>query len=178
VAYSDAQKAIAVEIVHRFDDTISGDAIAEIRNKLNAPKLPYQTIRNWFEAARLKNISTTKKEDFEGQVSIEQKAAQTLDSMFENTARMYLEHAQREHVVNRTSGNAAITSAAIAVDKMRLLRNLPTVIIEAAPILARLGEFFNEHQISASEVFEDLLNRFQDQTNVVHGEDIVNERRD
>jgi hypothetical protein len=140
VAYTDAQKAIAVEIVRRSDPggSISNAALAEIRKKLSAPKLPYQTIRNWVSSADFKNISTIKKDGFEIQIPVEQKAQETLDNMFEDVARLYLERAKDETKIADSSAKDLVTSAAIAIDKMRLLRNLPTEIVAILPDLVEI----------------------------------------
>jgi hypothetical protein len=166
VAYSDAQKAIAVEIVRRANGTVSNAAISEIREKLGLPDLSDRTIRNWIEASDLKKSLPRKKEISELENSIEAKAEKALDLMFEETARTYLDHASRSHIVNRTSGNAAVTAAAIAVDKMRLLRNLPTEIVQIMPML--VAEM-DRAGMNASDVFQAMLTRLKEQ-NEVKGE--------
>jgi hypothetical protein len=50
--------------------------------------------------------------------------------LFESAARKYLAHASKDDVVDQTRGRDAVFSAAIATDKMQLLRNLPTSINE------------------------------------------------
>ena len=53
-----------------------------------------------------------------------------LSDLFESAARKYLAHASDDEVVRQTRGRDAVFSAAIATDKMQLLRNLPTSITE------------------------------------------------
>lgn len=64
---------------------------------------------------------------------------EALADLFENAARIYLAHGIEPDVVSEVSGQASMTAAAIAVDKMQLLRGLPTEIIGLLPeVLAAL----------------------------------------
>jgi len=49
---------------------------------------------------------------------------------FENTARMYLEHAQKPYVIEKTSGYYAVIGASDAMKSSQLLRGQPTQIME------------------------------------------------
>ena len=55
----------------------------------------------------------------------------TLCDVFESVARKYLAHASEDEVVAQTRGRDSVFSAAIAADKMQLLRGQPTSITEA-----------------------------------------------
>jgi hypothetical protein len=59
----------------------------------------------------------------------EEKEAALAD-VFESVTRKYLAHASKDEVVAETRGRDAVFSAAIAADKMQLLRGLPTSITE------------------------------------------------
>jgi hypothetical protein len=51
-----------------------------------------------------------------------------LDSLFEQIARKYGEHALKDSTVRKTKGRDAVIASCAAVDKMRLLREQPTSI--------------------------------------------------
>lgn len=56
-----------------------------------------------------------------------------LSDMFERVAYQYLDHATKPEVVASASARDAMTAAGIAVDKMRLLRGMPTAIVSLMP---------------------------------------------
>lgn len=85
---------------------------------------------------------------------VEKKAAQTLDCYFEQVAWRMLEHALKDDVLGKMDGRAAVTSAAIAVDKMQLLRGLPTEIVAVLPQVLKAIE---QRGLSAGDVFEAML---------------------
>jgi transposase-like protein len=62
----------------------------------------------------------------DGVIVVEKK--QELSELFERIARLYIRRAEAPAAVAATSGPQAVTAAAIATDKMRLLRNEPTSI--------------------------------------------------
>ncbi len=126
--YTEGQKAIAIEIASRHATELNASALAEIRLALNNPTLPKSTVWRWLHPDR-----ATKKKVSTVSIAVQEKAAKALDQIFEDTARAYLAHAQKPDVVNKTSGQAAVLAAATAVDKMRLLRGLPTEVVEILP---------------------------------------------
>lgn len=77
-----------------------------------------------------------------------------LADVFERVAYKYLKHAESDDVVDDVSGNAAVITAATAVDKMRLLRGLPTEIISIIPQVVNALESAGYDPV---EVFNDLI---------------------
>jgi transposase-like protein len=80
------------------------------------------TLKDWAKGIKLA-----------GALELVPAAEGALGDICERLARIYLTQAQNPEVVKATSGPAAMTSAAIAIDKMRLLRgeeaqNTPTAI--------------------------------------------------
>lgn len=138
MAYTVEQKAVAIAVVRRYDGLVTAAAIDEIRQLLTLPNLTTQTVRNW-----CKDVQPSTNDDapkFDQNLSkkrpkaivteTEVKAAdEALDDLFESTARNYLEHANKADVIKDTKGPQAVTAAAIAFDKMRIGRGLPTEII-------------------------------------------------
>jgi hypothetical protein len=160
-SYSEHQKALALEILARHDGQVTSVALSDIRELLESPDLPKTTVWRWLQrdATDKKNVTPEAKA----------KAAETLDNMFEATARQYLSHAQKETVVNRMDGKGAVIAAATAVDKMRLLRDLPTEIIGATAELTELAIFFRENNIEMSTAIRDWRERLQARKAAIDG---------
>lgn len=150
--YSEHDKATAIKIVERFGGEITREALGMIRQALAAPSLNKSTVYRWVQAARLQPVASglqPEKNGIDGQA-----LDQALDEMFEEAARKYLQHALKEDVIGSTKSRDAMMNAAIAVDKMRLLRNLPTEVILVLPDLVGAIE---EAGLSAGDVFNALL---------------------
>lgn len=117
-------------------------ALHEVAQHVGAPDM---TISRWFKAQQNpppNELVTEKKEE--------------LADIFENAARVYLQHAVDPDVVDAVPGQAAMTSAAIAVDKMQLLRGLPTEIVGMLPeVLAALKVLGQE----PADVFNRIIQR-------------------
>ncbi len=143
-----------MKFVLRNDGRIDLRALSEIREKLNAPTLTAPGIRKWLKTAKRKKVSSDKKGT--NLIPVEEVAAKTLDLMFEETARLFLKRATDDEKIDDASAKDLVTSAAIAVDKMRLLRNLPTEIIQVLPELVKLLEL---QGVSAADVFHRMLER-------------------
>lgn len=138
MAYTVEQKAVAIAVVRRYDNLVTAAAIDEIRQLLTLPNLTTQTVRNW-----VKEVQPTQNDDTSNLAQIlpqkksknpvtekdVEAANEALDDVFERTARVYLEHANKPDVIKDTKGPQAVTAAAIAFDKMRIGRGLPTEII-------------------------------------------------
>ncbi|HML23556.1 MAG TPA: hypothetical protein PKD09_18005 [Aggregatilinea sp.] len=150
--YGEQDKAIAREIVRRFGGELTKEALAAIRQALAAPDLNKSTVYRWLAASQLQPVAT--------ELQPEKKAVdptlvdKALDDFFEATARAYLIRANDPDAIKDTKGKDAIMSAAIAVDKMRLLRNLPTEIVGTLSDLLLLLE---RRGLAASDVFNALL---------------------
>lgn len=149
MAYSDYEKQLAIELVHRNKDVLDATCLAEIRAALNSPTLPARSVYNWIK----KGISSVKRENFTEKISLEEYVSFTLDRKFEEAAHRFLNHAVQDKTIKKMSGSAAILSAATAVDKMRLLRGLPTQIVA---ILPKLVEAMEDQGIDATEAFQKL----------------------
>jgi hypothetical protein len=130
-----------------------------------------KTLKRWFDgregAPPDKNVQQQKNE---------------LADTFEQIAEKYLQHASQDTVVTESKGKEAVMTAAIAVDKMRLLRNLPTEIVGVIPamqasieksgeslqlvmpILVELLNMLAEHNISPSQTFQRLSDRIHGRT--------------
>lgn len=85
--------------------------------------------------------------------SVQQEKRELAD-LFEDAARTYLRHAVQDDVVDEVSGNASMTAAAIAVDKMQLLRGLPTEIVSMIPDVVRA---LKAAGYDPAQVFNDLI---------------------
>lgn len=177
MAYSQEQKEIAVGIVARFGG-MTNEALTMIRNALDAPGLSKSTVHGWVMQSDVKlgampkhptpakpnrtepepRKSRTEPTEPKKIVPSEQ-TERTLDEMFESVARTYLNHAEKKGVVDDTKGKDAVMAAAIAVDKMRLMRGLPTAIVQLLPVIIAKIESMG---LKASDYFEAMLQELAD----------------
>ena len=114
-------------------------------------KMPSRTLRRWFNGeagAPLTQTVTLSKKD--------------LASMFEDLAYKMLEFAGDPDVIDDMSGKDAVMSAAIAVDKMRLLQGLPTEIIVIMP---QLMDALHQAGLDPVETFQKLIARAHEHAN-------------
>lgn len=115
-------------------------AIVDLAEHIHVPE---RTLRRWFTGESNpppdKTVRTEKKE---------------LADLFEDAARIYLSHGVEPEVVAEVSGQSSLTSAAIAVDKMQLLRGLPTEIIALLPAVMKA---LTEAGYNPAQVFNDLI---------------------
>jgi len=82
-----------------------------------------------------------------------------LDDVFENLARTYAAHALDPATVKDVKGDRAVVAAATALDKMRLLRNLPTAIVEVLPDLTELHRLLGLHGVKLADLIAKLRSR-------------------
>jgi hypothetical protein len=83
--------------------------------------------------------------------------------LFEDLVYKFGEHASKDEVIADMTGQQAVTAMGIAVDKMRLLRGLPTEIIDVAPQLTRLVELMNQFNHSLPDVINRMIMRYEKQ---------------
>jgi hypothetical protein len=149
MAYTDVQKAMACALVKHNVGVIDDVIIATIRLELDEPKLPKMTIWRWWKHYQSLNVTEKTKANVTDVIE-----RQALDEKLENAAHKFIDHALRDELLLWTSSKDAITAAAIAIDKMRLLRNLPTEIVAVLP---NLLDAIDRRGLKASEVFGALL---------------------
>lgn len=166
MAYSDMQKAMALEIVARNKGVLDAFAMQSIRETLGVPDLKDQNVRYWMKTQKV--LTTQKTESKPGAtdkasepLSVREAVAQKLDEKLEAAAHLFVDHAVKPDTLEKLGGQQAMTSAAIAIDKMRLLRDLPTEIIGAAPELTELANFFREEGIEMSSAIRKWRERLQ-----------------
>lgn len=122
--YSDEYRAAAIALLTAEGYPADGRALRRVHGQLALPRPNIRTLRYWFNREHRPapdKVIAAKKED--------------LSALFEEAATKYVKHALRTDVLENESGKNALTGAAIAVDKMRLLRDLPTEIIAVLPII-------------------------------------------
>lgn len=126
--YSEDDKAAALAFLDAHDGNTFKAALAL--------DIPETTLRTWKDGMGVHpNIA----------IKREVKKAELAD-LFEHAARLYLGRAVDENAINESTGKEAMTAAAIAVDKMRLLRDQATSIQQKQPgispndLLQRLRE--------------------------------------
>lgn len=166
--YSAEERAMAVEIAAREGGT-GAAALHAVRMALDAPGLSKSTLHGWISGER-RQQSTVKyaknyaepahapradrDEESPASLTPQELASMTLDAKYELIANRYLDQALRTDVVQRLDGKELITSAAIATDKMRLLRNLPN---ELVVIVVEIVAECDRAALPASAVFQSML---------------------
>lgn len=160
MAYSEFDRATAVEIVARNNGVLDASTLSAIRAALGAPKLPGRTVRNWMQEGDVKISSLVKKDFHSGSITVQEVVSQRLDDKLEAAAHTFVDHATRANVVDKMNGQQAMTSAAIAIDKMRLLRDLPTEIVSIMPELVAVAK---RHNLDALAAVRALINAMDEE---------------
>lgn len=114
-------------------------------------KVPSRTLRRWFDG----QSGTPSSE-----IVIESK--KDLADIYEDVARKYLIHAVEPDLIDETSGKDSVIAAATATDKMRLLRGLPTEIVEIMP---QLVEALRKAGLDPVDTFNRMLQRAHERAN-------------
>lgn len=160
--YTTLDKAMAVEIVARNNGVLDTITLAAIREALGQPDLKHQTVRYWLKTrpapSLTPNILSEEKNEAAEQhrqaVEVTQKVQQALDVKLEQAAHAFVDHATRKDTIGDMSGQQAMTAAGIAIDKMRILRGLPTEIVAVLPGLVNA---LQDNGIDATEFFKMAL---------------------
>lgn len=146
--YDDKFRASAVVMLEAAGYPNKTGALTEVAAHLG---ISHQLLSNWARATH---------NPVPQDVLQEEKTA--LADLFEGAARIYLKHGTDPVVVAEVSGQASMTAAAIAVDKMQLLRGLPTEIVGMLPelmaALAVLGQ-------DPKDVFNRIIQRAAQEAN-------------
>lgn len=160
MAYSDADKAMAVEIVARNNGVIDTVCLSDIQSAIGK-SVTSPSVRLWVKLfagnvpeKNKKNFPEKKVQDLQ---AIQQVAAKQLDEKLEAAAHKFVDRATDDSVVGAMTGQQAMTSAAIAIDKMRLLRDLPTEIIGMLPVMSKIVALFKELEWDATKTLEDYF---------------------
>jgi hypothetical protein len=189
MGYSAEQKAIAIALLQAHNGITQ-----EARDAINAALgrvVSTSTLHSWMPNDIKAEIEKRKRESRkikkateipeEPKISIRasrtvtpqhiQRANEALDNVFEEVARRYLDHSVKPDVIDEVKGKDAVIAAATAVDKMRLLRGLPTEIIEILPVIERLHTALIESGKSPADVFERMIQRLHENQQVTHVSD-------
>ena len=126
--YSDEFRAECIALLVAEGYPEGKGAVQAVRKKLLkegvSPLPAARTMRYWYQQKHNpapEKVIRDKKDD--------------LADLFERAARNYVHQALKPDVIEKASAGSAMTAAAIAVDKMRLLRDLPTEIVQVLPIV-------------------------------------------
>jgi hypothetical protein len=147
MAYSDIERLTAMEIAQRAGGSITAEVMAEIRAAIGKP-VSSRAVRFWLSE---ENNFIVKKD---ASPAIQAKVNDTLDHLFEQVAEAMLQRALQPDVIAATKGRDAVMAAAIAYDKMRLARGLPTDIIAVLPSVI---EALHQLGLQPSDVFNAIL---------------------
>lgn len=135
--YSDKDKASALAVLDANNGNLSATA------KLTG--VPRKTLADWAKGRVVPEVAELRHEKKE-----------ELADVFERVAYKYLARAEKDDVIDNTTGNSAVTTAAVAVDKMRLLRGLPTEIVQLVPALV---DALERAGMNPQEMFERMIQK-------------------
>jgi hypothetical protein len=167
MAYSDVQKAAACAMVKQNSGVIDDVIIATIRIALDEPKLPKMTIWRWWKhylAVTLPDVTEKTNENVTDVIE-----RQALDEKLENAAHKFIDHAMKDELLLWTSSKDAMTAAGIAIDKMRLLRNLPTEIVAVLPDLVETIKRKGYDPAEAIKTIKSQFEQLPDMLTSTHG---------
>jgi transposase-like protein len=169
MAYSAEEKASAIAIVRRCGGQ-TDEAMRAIAAALGRT-VSKSTVHDWLKTAADSEPKRTRSESAEPNVkkanrpekqpvteALIAQADEALDGVFEHVAQTYLHHALKPEVLADVKGKDAVMAAAIATDKMRLLRGLPTEIVQ---ILPGLVQTLTDAGFNPAEVFLAMMNEAQ-----------------
>lgn len=166
MAYTTEDKAQAIAIIERFGG-LTSEAINLVRQTLDAPNLSKSTLHGWTSTFEQSRTEPNRKKEPNRAVSEShvEAANAKLDDLFEQVARRYLSHALDDETIKGTKGKDAVIAAATATDKMRLLRDLPTEIVQVLPtLILRLealginaSDYFNAHMQELDRAYREQL---------------------
>jgi hypothetical protein len=146
--YTDEERATLVAMLEAQDYPNVKGALAYVANYA---KVPESTLRGWFKARR--NPPPAKLRDIK---------KRELADVFEDVAYDMLGHAGDPEIIAEMSGKDAVIAAATATDKMRLLRGLPTEIVEILPTIRDIYDALQERGKSPDMFFDRIKQRILD----------------
>lgn len=141
-SYDDKFRAGAVVTLQAAGYPNTPGALTRIANEL---KVQPRTLSRWFNGEQNPppdQMVTEKKED--------------MADLFEIAAFKYLKFASSDDVIESASARDAMMNAAVATDKMRLLRGLPTEIVELVPGVI---EALKKQNLDPVEIFQRMIDR-------------------
>jgi hypothetical protein len=166
--YTVEQKMMAVEIIRREGGLIGKHQVKMIQDLLESPTVSQVCIRNWWLKYKDVPPSEVLKQAYGEWVTPQELVAKGIDpkaavlredasnavvDLFEKVSKAYLEHALEEEVIKATKGRDAVWAAAVSIDKVRLMREVPKEIISILPSIVDLIKKKNMNPI---EIFQQM----------------------
>lgn len=158
MAYSESERMLAVEIVRRNDGRIDTSTLSQIQAAVGKP-VTAPSIRGWIK--KEKNTPKSLREEKKEILSepVEYVIRRKLDEKLEDAAHKFVDRATSEGVVDSMGGREAMTAAGIAIDKMQLLRGMPTEIIGVTVELAAMAK---RKGLDPHRALQSVLNRMRE----------------
>jgi hypothetical protein len=132
MGYSITQKAMACDLVRRNGGILDAATMRDIRAMLGNAKLPDQTVRNWvktFLGDQKKQAAELPVETASTLEIVQSKASQKIEDELDKLAQKLVTHAMRDDVISKANIQQTMTALGITIDKARLIRGLPTEIV-------------------------------------------------
>ena len=146
--YDDKQRAGAVVMLQSQGYPDTPGALKRVSDHLG---IPQATLSRWARGVSNpppSNVVNEKKTE--------------LDQRLEALAHRILDRVETDEVLDHMTGRELMTAFGISVDKMRLLRDLPTEIIGAAPQLTRLMELMRSHEHDFNSFVARAISRYEE----------------
>lgn len=148
IRYTDEQRATLLAMLEMEGYP---DKVGALQRVANYAQIKPNVIRRWWQAKQNPpphKLVTRKKRE--------------LADLFEDVAHKYLNHALNDETIESVPGQAAVVAAATATDKMRLLRGLPTEIIQLIPEVVNAIKSMGQEP---SDVFNRIIERAKQNSN-------------
>lgn len=161
--YTDIQRVQACDLVNQHNGVIDEQTLAVIRKALDEPKLPKMTVWRWWKHYQIvsappdeqpKSASVTPST---GAPDVTDVTGESLDDKLERAAHKLINHALRDELLLWTSSKDAIAAAATAIQTMRLLRGMPTEILQVLPDLV---EVIRRKGYDPAQAIQTMRNQF------------------
>lgn len=167
-SYTVEQQLMAVDLIRKNGGKIDKKTIQAVRTMLNAPTINQPGLRNWWlkykdtpPAEVLKKAYgdwITPRELVEKGIdpraaALRNEAEDNVGSLFMAIAKTYLEHALKPEIIEKTKGRDAVWAAAVSIDKVRLLREVPKEVIDMLPSIIDLAK---KKGLAPTEMFQQM----------------------
>lgn len=164
MAYSDVQKAIACELVKKNNGVVDDATVAAVRLAIEEPDLPRMTVWRWWKHYQSLAVADTVTgpnvtdvtDGTPRSVAPINREGWSLEQKLEAAAHKFLDHALRDELLIWLSAKDAMSSASIAIEKLRLTRGQPTEIVE---VVSELIAELERGGADARAAFQVMLNK-------------------
>lgn len=159
--FTEAQRAIGVQLVDKHGGHVTKDALAAIREAIGVADLRQSTVNAWW-TRHLKSqslIQANAARPIDATIAATEVAARkALDQLMEDMAYRLLEHASDPDVIKRMPGRDTMYSVQVAINGMQSLRNMPPELVDLVPMMVAV---YKRHGVYARNALAALLQQLE-----------------